>query len=114
MPKPETHARVAAALASPESDVSQPGRGRSGSFTAQVADLALGDTASKLLAIPGDTALCDIQKDLPALRERLRNNVASSVKHAKARTSGAYTVEVCDLHTPSGQWFVIALVTRIE
>jgi hypothetical protein len=114
VPKPDTHTRLAAALEAPESDIAQPGRGRSSSFTAQVADLALGETASKLLPVEPSAALCDIQKDLPAIRERLRNNVASSVRHAKARTGGNYSVEVCDLHTPTGQWFTIALVTRIE
>lgn len=109
-----TTARLEAAVLTPESDVPQPPRGRAGSFTSQVADLGLGEVASKLLMIPPETALCDVQKELPALRERLRNNVASSVRHARTRTGSTFSVEVCDLHTPSGQWFVIALVTRTE
>lgn len=107
-----TRNRIAAAIEAPEPDVALPGRTRSSSFSAQVSDLALGETASKLLPISSELALCDIQKDLPAIRERLRNNVAPSVRQAKARVGAAYSVEVTDFHTPTGQWFVIALVTR--
>lgn len=108
------HTRIAAALEGPEAGVPEPTPPRkSSSFSAQVSDLAAGETAPRLTKIDPSLTVAEIKEKLPALRDAARNNVSSAVRSAKQLHDGSnYTVEVTDFTTPRGEWFVIALVTR--
>lgn len=110
--KPKKHAAITAALATPDDDVQQPSRRKPGSFNAQVADLAVNETASQAKMIDADLSIAEVQAGLPVMRQELRNNITKVVARAKEATGGEYTVEVTDFTTHARNWFLIALVTR--
>jgi hypothetical protein len=106
--------RINAALSVPEPDVREPMRRKLYSFVGSLAELKIGETASKISPIDPTMSLADVQANLTNFRATLRNNVTSSVRQASARSGGEYSVEVTDFVTPSGQWYVIALVTCVS
>lgn len=112
--KTTTQGKIAEALAVPEDDIDQPTRRRPHSFNAQVADLRVGETASKAQPLAGHLSLDEIRASLPVLRTSLRNNVTKVVQRAREATCGEYRLEVTDVTTHDRNWFLLALVTRIE
>lgn len=105
--------QVAMAMNTVEDDVSAPTRKRSSSFASVISDLDVGETASRAVRVDQSLTLAEYTERYAALREALRNNVAPSVRQAKLRTGGEYSVEVVDTLTPSRSLFIVALVTRI-
>lgn len=97
----------------PESDVTQPTRARSASFASAVADLNVGDQpAARVHQIDPSLPVGDAIASTPALAEKLRNSVQSSVNQAKRRVPGSeYSVEITDIKTKSGM-YLLALVHR--
>lgn len=108
----DKNTRVAAAIASPEQAVSHPGGTRAASFTSVVAALDVGETATRSIQVSPYTNLDEIAKQIAQWRDTLRNNVGASVRAARQRTGGDYTIEVCDCLTPRSRMFVVAFVTR--
>lgn len=107
--------KVALAMADPVDDVPVPSRVRSSSFASMLCDLRIGDAplARVLPLDPTDIALfTDMRDALNATKDRLRNNVQSSINQAKRREEGAgYSVECKEQLFDSGI-FVVALVRR--
>lgn len=104
--------KIATAMQTVEDDVPEPTRKRSSSFTAVIADLDVGETASRARRIDPSHTLADFAGNAAEWREDLRNSCAKSMRHAKARTGGEYSVAVAECLTPSREMFLVALVTR--
>jgi len=96
-----------------DKDVPLPERRSTYSFTSAIEMLAVGECAARAENVDKYNALAVIQDTLPARKESLRNNIAPSVKAAKGRTGGEYTVEVTDMLTPARNWMIIGIVTRV-
>lgn len=111
--KQKPHAAIAAALATPEDDVEKSSRRSAGSFTAQIAALEVGETASQAKMIDGTLTIDEVKQALPVLRQEMRNNTTRTVARVKAATGGEYLQEVTDAQTHNRNWFLIVLVTRI-
>jgi hypothetical protein len=96
-------------------DVLPPSRARSHSFASVLADMSVGDVPScRALEVTINTTSenFDMKAALTEAKERLRNNVQSSVNQAKRRVDGAaYSVECKELVSDNGL-FIIALVRR--
>lgn len=122
MPSAKTMNAVKTALMDTTDDVAVPTRARSHSFASMLADMKVGDApAAKVMLVDDDfREQHEIQQDAPLkealsfAKERLRNNLASSISGAKRRIDGAaYSVECGSLLMDSGV-YVVALVTRTE
>lgn len=114
-PRKSVQAKLLAAAGGVETDVSLPSRVRASSFTSTLVDLKVGqDPASKVVKINGDVAAQDLSEVLAAEKERLRNNVTSSISAAKRRIENSqYSIECTHFICNSGI-YVAALVSRTE
>lgn len=104
--------KLSAAMMAPEDQV-EPRRARSSSFAASVADLMVGETASRAVQLRPDIPLAEIASSIASLREELRNNVAPAVRRARESVGGTYTVEVEEVWTGRGNLFLVGFVTRV-
>lgn len=113
MPKNDALKKVATAIKVAEAGVSEPSRRRSSSFASQITDLTdIGHVAARVQPFPSDWSMDDISANMSDMREKLRNNIAPSVRQAKNRVPGAdYSVEVTSFAATT-KMYVIALVTR--
>lgn len=102
---------LTSAIQTPDEDVLVPEPARAPSFTAAVAALGLGETASKALRLNGKQPLEFALSSLAREKEALRNSVNSSVREARKRSSSEYTVELTETITGKSL-FILALVTR--
>lgn len=113
--KQSTLAKVSLGMTDIVSDVLPPSRVRSHSFASVLADMSVGDTPScRCMEVTVDTTQegFDMKAALVDAKERLRNNVQSSVNQAKRRIEGsAYSVECQSLVADTGL-YIIALVRR--
>jgi hypothetical protein len=82
------------------------------SFAAQIADLEIGGTATRARLIDGALTAYEIRSRMARWKESMRNNVAPSVRDVASRTGKEFVIEIAELVTPIGQWFLIALVSR--
>ena len=113
-PSQSTLAKVTLGMTDIVDDVAPPSRARSHSFAPVLADMAVGDVPScrALPVVVETSATFDMKAALTEAKERLRNNVQSSVNQAKRRVDGAaYSVECKELVSDFGL-FIIALVRR--
>jgi hypothetical protein len=85
---------------------------KSGSFASQVLDLAPGECASKARICDPTIEVSRLKDELPELRQQLRNSVAPAVRNAAEKTGASYGVEVGETITPSGNLYLVAIVTR--
>ena len=85
---------------------------KSGSFASQVLDLAPGECASKARICDPTIEVSRLKDELPELRQQLRNSVAPAVRNATEKTGASYGVEVGETITPSGNLYLVAIVTR--
>lgn len=85
---------------------------RAGSFQAQITELDVGESASKVRALDPTSTLNVLILGLPAMRQQLRNAIAPSVARAKSATGGTYAIEVGDMIMPAGNIYIVAVVTR--
>lgn len=104
--------KIVAAMSTAETGVEPPNRQRSSSFTAVIADLIPGEHCSKVLEIDSSHTLATVSEHMPTWRQELRNNVTPSVRNARARTGGEYTIEVGEMTTGTRRLFLVAVVTR--
>lgn len=88
-------------------------RKRSSSFNAVVADLEVGESASRAFKIDPDTTIGEIVEQRAATRAMLRNNVLAAMARAKTATGGDYSLDVGELVAHSGTMFNVVIVTRI-
>lgn len=108
----EVNKKLRAAFHTPEADVKEPPRRRSSSFAAQVTDLEVGESASRVVPIDPTYTIKKLSEALPVLRENLRNNTAPAVRQASTRTGGKYTTELADITTTGDRFYIVAIVTR--
>lgn len=85
-----------------------------GSFTAAVAALDLDESISKVRRVDPNTRIADLHAVMPALRDQVRNACAPSIRRAREYTGNTYRCEVSDVVMPSGEHFVVAVITRTE
>ncbi len=85
---------------------------RASSFAQQVEALNIGESCSRVHGVHEGFTLKALAENMATMKEGLRNNTAPSVRQAKARTRGTYSIEIGDMRTPSGRTFVVAIVTR--
>lgn len=102
------------ALANPEVGIKPPSRKKSSSFTAQIEDLALGESCARVRQISPNARVADVQSKIVEWRADFRRSVDPSIAHAKRTTGAVYTTEVADFMTAAKSWFLVAVVTRVE
>lgn len=112
MAKRKTIPHLEAAVNTVDDGVPEPSRRRSSSFASVIADLEIGETASKAQRVEDDTTLAEFAEKSAAWREALRNTCATSMRQAKARTGGEYSIEIADVMTQARSLFIVALITR--
>lgn len=108
----KTKQQISVAAMTPDHSVEPPSRARPASFTTQVAALEIGECVSKVERLDTNASVYHLQERLPEMRATMRNNVAPSVRHAKAKTGGTYTIEVFDCMSDMRNWYLMAVVTR--
>lgn len=111
--KKDITAKVLTAAMGVESGVAIPGRARSSSFAALIADLRFGDApASKAVALDADLPLTELLAKIPEESERLRNSVTSAVTRAKTKNPGSdYAIEAGQF-TTKANIYVVVVITR--
>ena len=102
------------ALDNPEIGIKPPTRRKSSSFTAQVIDLEVGESCSRVEQIDPRMAVLTVQQNIVTMRQQFRNRCDPSVMQAKKATGGQYVLEVTDVMTAARSWFILAIVTRTE
>lgn len=112
--KAELAVKAMAGMMGAESGILPPPRTRIASFAAAVADMQVGDTpVAKVMELDTRLSVTDALAANSEMCERMRNNVAPSVRQARRKNPDAeYSVETTPLTTKTGM-YVIALVTRI-
>lgn len=108
----KTKQQISVAAMTPDHSVEPPSRARPASFTTQVAALEIGECVSKVERLDMTLPAGTIQDCLTDWRSTMRNNVAPSVRHAKAKTGGTYAIEVFDCMSDMRNWYLMAVVTR--
>jgi hypothetical protein len=108
---PATH--ISAAMATSESAVAAPSRSKPGSMKSQIELLAIEEIASKARLVETGMTLGGYAMEAPAMRERMRNSLTSTVAKARELTGGTYTIEVGDMLV-GGKLYIVAIVTRTE
>lgn len=91
----------------------KPGRPRSASsFVSVVADLEVGECASRVTPISASITLSDLADEVKALKQTAYNNAAPSIRQARAQTGGEYTVSTTYMHTDALEHFIVLIVRR--
>src|SRR5437764_1311241 len=105
----DTKTKLAAALLKPDAGVTTTqSRQRSGSFAAQVRDLAVGETASRVKPMPRSIALDELVAQMPTHHTTMRNSCVSAIRDAMKNVESddldgpQYKTEVCDFLSPAG------------
>jgi len=118
MTKPQNSvaSKVALAMGDIVGDVAVPSRTRSSSFASMLVDQRVGDLPVAR-TMPVETAdltqYGDLKSALIELKDKLRNNVQSSINQAKRRCEGAsYSVECKEQLFDSGI-VIVALIRRV-
>lgn len=102
------------ALANPEMGVSPPSRRKSSSFAAQVLDLEVGHSCSRVEQISPMVPLGVIQQNITTMRRQFRDRTDPAVASAKKQTGRNYIMESGDFMTSTSSWFLVIVVTRTE
>lgn len=87
---------------------------KTSSFNAVVADLDVGEYASRVFPLPGCIAVSDIPDEMRTIKRQAQDNVKDAVRRAKAETGGSYSVAVSETFTPGGEPFVVLIIQRTE
>lgn len=103
---------LAAAMSTPDADVSMPGRSHAGSVVSNLIALNVGDCYTRSMGIDGDMTAAEVQANFPAWKEKLRQSVNQSIRHAKKFDDRTFTMESVVTTTPSGKIYLQVIVTR--
>lgn len=87
-------------------------RRRESSFAAVVADLDVGEVASRTHHLNSEMTLAELAVNMPEMKAMIRNNATPAVTQARKRTGGEYRIETAETITPSGRIYLLVLVTR--
>ena len=88
-------------------------RTKSGSFAAAVADLEVGDCATRTHTLNDQMTLAELARDMREMKDQISNNARSSVRIAQERTNNQYRVETGETITTSGRVYLNVIVTRV-
>lgn len=103
-----------AAIAQPDDQVAIPSTTRNTvNLMAQVTALDIGQCCSRVERVPVNMTIKDFMDQSSELKNALRNNMAPSVRGAKNKTGGDYSIEVTNCITTPGQLYIVGIVTRI-
>lgn len=89
------------------------GQRRESSFAAVVADLEVGQSASRVHHLNSEMTLAEMQRDMREMKAMIANNAKPSVNIARQRTGGEYRVETGETITTAGRVFLVVIVTRV-
>lgn len=87
-------------------------RTKESSFSSVVADLAVGESASRVHHLNQSMTIGEFERDLSEMKSMIANNARPSVKTAQARTGGQYRVETGETITAAGRIYLLVIVTR--
>lgn len=110
--RPPSPGKTIAATITPD-EVPVPSRARSGSFSAAVADLGIGECTCRAFLINPEKTLAELVGDLSELREKCRDNTTPAVRQAREKVGGEYAIEMATTTTPAGRFYIVAIVTRL-
>jgi len=85
---------------------------KSSSFSAVVADLEVGECASRVQAIPANLTMGQLAEQLPGIKATLQNNSTGAIRLAKQATGGSYSATVSDTITAGGKVYAILIIER--
>lgn len=102
------------AMMTPDSDVNMPGRSHAGSVVSNLISLAIGESYTKSLPIDDDITAGEIVVNFPSWKEKLRQSVNQSIRHAKKYDDRGFTMESTITTTPTGKTYLQVIVTRVE
>lgn len=105
--------QLLSAMMTRESEVELPGRVRLHSVTGNLIGLPVGESFIKAMEIPAGTTLTELQANANGWKEKLRQSVNSSIRHAKAYDNRQFTMETALVTYTSGRVFIQVAVTRI-
>lgn len=88
-------------------------RRRESSFAAVVADLEVGESASRTHYLNPDMTLAELARDIHEMKAMIRNNAQPAVVAARKRTGGQYRVESGETISQAGNVYLLVIVTRI-
>lgn len=101
-------------IAQPDDEVAIPPTTRNTvNLMAQVTALDIGQCCSRVERVPVDMSIKDFMDQCTEMKNSLRNNMAPSVRGAKNKTGGDYSIEVTTTVTTPGQLYIVGIVTRI-
>lgn len=83
------------------------------SFPDQLRGLNPGESFSRVRAIDPTTPVSRLPDELPNLRQQVRNNCMPAIARATKTTGYTYTCEVGDVIMPAGNFYVVAVITRV-
>ncbi len=107
-------AALTAALATPEEGVVKPARVRPASVTTQLSALRVGECWSRVVPVLEGQSVGEFCETNIAMRDQLRSQVHSSLRHAKFATGGEYTVETASIIGASGGLYIGCIVRRVS
>lgn len=102
------------ALSKPERGITPPSRRKQSSFAAQVIDLEIGQSCSRVEQIDPTMSLLMIQQNINTMRRQFRDRCDPAVAEAKKQTGNSYISESADFMTKASSWFLVVVVTRVE
>lgn len=89
------------------------GQRKESSFAAVVADLEVGQSASRVHHLSSEMTLAEMQRDMREMKAMIANNAKPSVNIARQRTGGEYRIETGETITTGGRVFLLVIVTRV-
>lgn len=110
----QSTANLKSVISQPDDEVAIPSTTRNTvNLMAQVSALDIGQCCSRVERVPVDMTLKEFMDQSTEMKNTLRNNMAPSVRGAKKKTGGDYSIEVTNCVTTPGQLYIVGIVTRI-
>lgn len=85
---------------------------KTSSFNAVVADLEVGECASKAIPLPDTLTITQMAEQLSTLKQQAQNNVKDAMRRARADTGGTYSLATSDTITPGGEVYIVLIIRR--
>lgn len=88
-------------------------KAKSGSFSAMVADLEVGQSATRTHQLNEGMTLLELASEMREMKAMISNNARPSIAMAKERTGNDYRVETAESITTGGRVYLHVIATRI-
>lgn len=102
------------AMMTPDLDVGLPGRSHAGSVVSNLTALSVGECFTKSLPIDANITAGELQENFPAWKEKLRQSINQSIRHAKKFDDRTFSMESTVTTTASGRTYLQVIVTRVS